>query len=131
MGPRLGARAGLGAGLGRLRRLPQLDVGDDHSAAGHDDPKCERRYAIVRCQRRRGDLVRIDDDWYAVGDRCTHLDISLSEGEVHLESREIECWKHGSCFSLVTGEPSSLPATKAVPVYDVRLDGDDVYLVVP
>lgn len=76
-------------------------------------------------------LVRIDDDWYAVGDRCTHQDISLSEGEVHLESREIECWKHGSCFSLVTGEPSSLPATKAVPVYDVRLDGDDVYLVVP
>ena len=76
-------------------------------------------------------LVRIDDDWYAVGDRCTHQDISLSEGEVHPESREIECWKHGSCFSLVTGEPSSLPATKAVPVYDVRLDGDDVYLVVP
>jgi len=76
-------------------------------------------------------VVRIDDAWYAVGDRCTHQDISLSEGEVHLESREIECWKHGSCFSLVTGEPSSLPATKAVPVYDVRLDGDDVYLVVP
>lgn len=76
-------------------------------------------------------LVRIDDDWYAVGDRCTHQDISLSEGEVHPESREIECWKHGSCFSLVTGEPFSLPATKAVPVYDVRLDGDDVYLVVP
>ena len=76
-------------------------------------------------------VVRIDDDWYAVGDRCTHQDISLSEGEVHPESREIECWKHGSCFSLVTGEPSSLPATKAVPVYDVRLDGDDVYLVVP
>ncbi len=34
-------------------------------------------------------------------------------------TREIECWKHGSCFSLETGEPNSLPATKAVPVYDV------------
>ncbi len=76
-------------------------------------------------------LVRVDDDWYAIGDRCTHQDISLSEGEVDVETREIECWKHGSCFSLVSGEPSSLPATKAVPVYDVRIDGDDVYLVVP
>ncbi|MEZ5143574.1 MAG: non-heme iron oxygenase ferredoxin subunit [Acidimicrobiales bacterium] len=75
-------------------------------------------------------VVRIDDDWYAVGDRCTHQDVSLAEGEVHTASREIECWKHGSCFSLESGEPSSLPATRPVPVYDVRIDGDDVYLVV-
>jgi 3-phenylpropionate/trans-cinnamate dioxygenase ferredoxin component len=71
-------------------------------------------------------VVRIEDDWYAVGDRCTHQDISLSEGEVHSDTIEIECWKHGSCFSLETGEPSSLPATKPTPVYEVRIDGDDV-----
>jgi len=71
-------------------------------------------------------IVRIDDDWYAIGDTCTHQKISLSEGEVHADTREIECWKHGSCFSLETGEPSSLPATKAEPVFDVRVDGDDV-----
>ena len=75
-------------------------------------------------------VVRIDDDWYAVGDRCTHQDISLSEGEVREDDREIECWKHCSCFSLIDGSPSSLPATKPVPVYDIRIDGDDVYLVV-
>ncbi|MBI2706680.1 MAG: non-heme iron oxygenase ferredoxin subunit [Actinobacteria bacterium] len=75
-------------------------------------------------------LVRIDDDWYAIGDRCTHQDISLSEGEVDVEGREIECWKHGSCFSLEDGSPSSLPATKPVPVFEVRIDGDDVYVVV-
>lgn len=75
-------------------------------------------------------VVRIDDDWYAIGDRCTHQDISLSEGEVLADERQIECWKHGSCFSLEDGSPSSLPATKPVPVYDVRIDDDDVYLVV-
>ena len=74
-------------------------------------------------------VVRIDDSWYAIGDRCTHQDVSLSEGEVDTENLEIECWKHGSCFSLVDGEPSSLPATKAVPVWDVKIDGDDVYVV--
>jgi 3-phenylpropionate/trans-cinnamate dioxygenase ferredoxin subunit len=62
-------------------------------------------------------VVRIDDDVYAIGDTCSHADVSLSEGEVHCDTREIECWKHGSAFSLVTGDPSTLPATQAVPVY--------------
>jgi 3-phenylpropionate/trans-cinnamate dioxygenase ferredoxin component len=76
-------------------------------------------------------IVRIDDDWYAIGDTCTHQKISLSEGEVHSDTREIECWKHGSSFSLETGEPNSLPATKAEPVFQVRIDGDDVLVVIP
>ncbi len=71
-------------------------------------------------------VVRIDDDWYALGDTCTHQKISLAEGEVHSDTREIECWKHGSCFSLETGEPSSLPATRPEPTYVVTIDGDDV-----
>jgi 3-phenylpropionate/trans-cinnamate dioxygenase ferredoxin subunit len=75
-------------------------------------------------------VVRIEDDFYAIGDRCTHADISLSEGEVLCDDREIECWKHGSTFSLITGEPQSLPATRAVPVYEVTVDGDDVVVKV-
>jgi len=76
-------------------------------------------------------LVRIDDDVYAIGDTCSHEDYSLSEGEVLTEECEIECWKHGSTFDLRTGEPQTLPATKAVPVYAVRLDGDDVMVEIP
>jgi 3-phenylpropionate/trans-cinnamate dioxygenase ferredoxin subunit len=76
-------------------------------------------------------LVRIGDDFYAIGDVCTHQDISLAEGEVDEDERQIECWKHGSTFSLETGEPQSLPATKAEPVFDVRVLGDDVLVVVP
>lgn len=71
-------------------------------------------------------LVRIDDDFYAIGDRCSHADVSLSEGDVLVDDAEIECWKHGSTFDLKTGEPQSLPATKPVPVYEVEVDGDDV-----
>ena len=47
------------------------------------------------------------------------------------EQCEIECWKHGSTFDLRTGEPCSLPATKPVPVYAVRVDGDDVSVELP
>ncbi len=75
-------------------------------------------------------LVRIGDDFYAVGDRCSHANYSLSEGEVYPEDLEIECWKHGSTFSLVDGKPQSLPATKPVPAYEVRVEGDDVFVVI-
>ena len=76
-------------------------------------------------------LVRIDDDFYAIGDTCSHEDYSLSEGEVLVDECEIECWKHGSMFDLRTGEPRSLSATKAVPVYGVKVDGDDVLVELP
>ncbi|HEY5422350.1 MAG TPA: non-heme iron oxygenase ferredoxin subunit [Ilumatobacteraceae bacterium] len=66
-------------------------------------------------------VVRIGDDVYAIGDTCSHADVSLSEGEVDCETKEIECWKHGSTFSLETGEPQTLPATQPVPVYVVRV----------
>jgi 3-phenylpropionate/trans-cinnamate dioxygenase ferredoxin component len=71
-------------------------------------------------------LVRLGDDVYAIGDTCSHADVSLSEGEVVGDAKEIECWKHGSAFSLVTGEPQTFPATQPVPVYTARVDGTDV-----
>jgi 3-phenylpropionate/trans-cinnamate dioxygenase ferredoxin subunit len=72
-------------------------------------------------------VVRIGDDVYAIGDTCSHAEVSLSEGELFCDERELECWKHGSTFSLVTGEPLTLPATQPVPVFAARVvDGDVV-----
>lgn len=70
-------------------------------------------------------VVRIGDDVYAIGDTCSHGEVSLSEGEVLCEEKELECWKHGSSFSLETGEPQTLPAVRAVPVFVARVvDGN-------
>jgi len=85
----------------------------------------------VEVAGRRMAVVRIDDDVYALDDRCTHQDIALSEGDVLVEERQIECWKHGSAFSLATGVPSSLPATKAVATYDLDVVDGDVWVVIP
>ncbi|MGH3689166.1 MAG: non-heme iron oxygenase ferredoxin subunit [Microbacterium sp.] len=63
---------------------------------------------------------------HAIGDTCTHGDISLSEGFV--EGDTVECWAHGSAFSLLTGKPQNLPAYEPVPVYVVQIDGDDVLI---
>ena len=76
-------------------------------------------------------LVRIGDDVYAISDRCSHADVPLSDGEVWCDEREIECVKHGSTFSLVTGEPQTLPATQPVPVFEARVVNGEVEVVVP
>jgi 3-phenylpropionate/trans-cinnamate dioxygenase ferredoxin component len=72
-------------------------------------------------------LVRAEDgEYYAIGDVCTHGQVSLSEGEV--DGTSIECWLHGSTFDLKTGEPESLPAIRPVPTYPVSYDGDQVLI---
>ncbi len=71
-------------------------------------------------------LFRVGDDVYAIGDRCSHAEASLSEGEVFDEA--VECPRHGSEFDLRTGEPASLPATSPVPTYDVTVEDGTVYL---
>jgi 3-phenylpropionate/trans-cinnamate dioxygenase ferredoxin subunit len=63
---------------------------------------------------------------HAIGDTCTHGDISLAEGFV--EGETLECWAHGSKFSLLTGKPLSLPAYEPVPVYQVTIQDGDVYV---
>jgi 3-phenylpropionate/trans-cinnamate dioxygenase ferredoxin subunit len=65
-------------------------------------------------------------DVHALGDRCSHGDISLSEGFV--EDDTVECWAHGSKFDLSTGEPRNFPAFEPVPVFTVDIDGDDIFV---
>jgi 3-phenylpropionate/trans-cinnamate dioxygenase ferredoxin subunit len=65
-------------------------------------------------------------EFWAISDVCSHAEVALSDGEI--EGNTVECWLHGSRFDVRTGEPLGPPATRAVPVYDIRLKGDDVYL---
>ena len=63
---------------------------------------------------------------FAIGDKCSHGEISLSEGFVDDET--IECWAHGAKFSLETGKPLSLPAYEPVPTFEVILENGDIFL---
>lgn len=74
--------------------------------------------------------VRIGDDVYVIGDRCSHADYSLAEGEIDGGDMTIECWKHGSTFSVTTGEPTCLPATKPVQTYDVVVEDGMIQVVI-
>lgn len=71
-------------------------------------------------------VVRIGSGVYAIGDVCSHANVSLSDGEVWCDELELECPKHGSAFNLETGRPSTLPATQPVAVFDAAVVGGDV-----
>jgi nitrite reductase/ring-hydroxylating ferredoxin subunit len=73
-------------------------------------------------------VVRSRGEVMALLDECSHAEVALSDGEV--DDGTVECWLHGSRFDLRTGKPTGLPATEAVPVYPVRIDGDDIYVAV-
>lgn len=73
-------------------------------------------------------LVRLGDDVYAIGDRCSHADVSLSGGDVDEDDCTLECPKHGSAFDLRTGEALSLPALRPVPAWTVEIRDGAIYL---
>jgi nitrite reductase/ring-hydroxylating ferredoxin subunit len=66
-------------------------------------------------------LVLTGGDVYAIDDRCSHADVSLSEGDV--EGCFIECWLHGSQFDLRTGNPTCLPANEPIATFPTSLSG--------
>ena len=72
-------------------------------------------------------IVCTDDGSYsAISDVCSHAEVALSDGDI--DGSTVECWLHGSRFDLRTGKPLGPPATRPVPVYEIKFDGDDVYL---
>lgn len=73
-------------------------------------------------------MFRVGDEVYAIGDRCSHAEASLSDGE--LFDFDVECPRHGSEFDIRTGKPASFPATRPVPVYAVSVIDDEVYVQV-
>ena len=76
-------------------------------------------------------VARAGEETFAVGDVCSHGHFLLSEGEVDEDEGTLECPKHGSCFSLRTGEPETLPATAPVAVYPLKTEGGSLLVGVP
>jgi 3-phenylpropionate/trans-cinnamate dioxygenase ferredoxin component len=73
-------------------------------------------------------VVRIGDQVYAIGNRCSHADVALADGDVYCDTKQLSCIRHGSAFSLETGVPSTLPATQPVPVFVAEVRGADVFV---
>ncbi|PZR57480.1 MAG: biphenyl 2,3-dioxygenase [Candidatus Meridianibacter frigidus] len=73
-------------------------------------------------------LCNVEGEIYAIEDVCTHDGGELDQGE--LEGERIMCPRHGAYFDVRTGAALTLPAILPVPSYEVRIEGDDIYVKV-
>jgi 3-phenylpropionate/trans-cinnamate dioxygenase ferredoxin subunit len=69
-------------------------------------------------------LCRVDGNFYAIDDVCTHDGGPLDQGE--LEGNLVECPRHGAKFDVTTGKAVVLPAVRPVQTYPVEVEGDEV-----
>lgn len=69
-----------------------------------------------------------DGDWFASDDSCTHEQFSLGS-ESDLEDHEVVCPLHMARFDLETGRALCFPATVALQMHEVVIEGDHVYVV--
>ena len=74
-------------------------------------------------------LFNVDGTYYAIGNSCTHVGGSLSEGT--LEGTTVTCPRHGAQFDVASGQVLRPPAGDPVPSYKVEVDGDDIKIEVP
>lgn len=71
-------------------------------------------------------LCRVDDEVFALDDRCTHEDVSLSLGA--LCEHRVRCPLHGSEFDIRTGEVLDEPADVDLKTHAVVIEEGWVYL---
>ena len=71
-------------------------------------------------------VINLDGQFYAMEDVCTHDGGPVGEGQ--LEDAQIICPRHGAHFDVRTGDALTLPAFEPVPTFEVKVEGDDVWV---
>lgn len=74
-------------------------------------------------------VFNIDGQFYCIEDVCTHDGGPVAEGE--LDGFSIECPRHGALFDVRDGAVLSMPAVVPVPTYEVKVEGDDIFIESP
>lgn len=71
-------------------------------------------------------LFRVEDQFYATDDTCTHAAASLADG--YIDGDIVECPFHSARFCIRTGEALSLPASEPLKTYLVKVEDGAVFV---
>jgi NADPH-dependent 2,4-dienoyl-CoA reductase/sulfur reductase-like enzyme/nitrite reductase/ring-hydroxylating ferredoxin subunit len=74
-------------------------------------------------------LSKVSGRFYAVGGICPHYGASLDEGILH--GTRIVCPWHHASYDVRTGDVLEPPSLDALPRFEVKIDGEDVIVMVP
>ncbi|WCL51132.1 Rieske (2Fe-2S) protein [Leptospira sp. GIMC2001] len=69
-------------------------------------------------------IVKRGNNFFAFEDVCTHDGGTISEGE--LRGDVIICPRHFAEFDIRNGKVLCMPATEDLPVYPIRINGDEI-----
>lgn len=75
-------------------------------------------------------LFNVGGEFYAINDRCSHGNASMSEGYLE-DDATVECPLHAASFCLKTGKALCLPATDPLTTYPVHVEGGDIFIDLP
>ena len=81
---------------------------------------------VFKVNRENVAVACVDGQWYAFADICTHDGGPLVEGE--LDDCAIECPRHGARFDIRTGRVLALPAVVPLPIYEVKVEGETIWV---
>lgn len=70
---------------------------------------------------------RVDGQFYATSDSCTHEEWSLGE-DGELAGHEIICCLHQASFDVRTGDVIAFPATEPLKTFPVRVADGEVWV---
>jgi 3-phenylpropionate/trans-cinnamate dioxygenase ferredoxin subunit len=101
------------------------DSSDFENLATVDEVPDEGTLPVARADGVRICLIKSQGRISAVADNCTHQDFEMNLGDV-LPDGTIQCAWHGARFDCQTGAVRQGPAIIPLPVYEVRIDGDQV-----
>jgi 3-phenylpropionate/trans-cinnamate dioxygenase ferredoxin subunit len=79
---------------------------------------------VVAVDGREVVVARIDDNFYAFANECTHAFHPLSYG--YISGREAVCIYHWAKFDATTGEVTQGPAVRPLQTFDVRVEDGHV-----
>jgi 3-phenylpropionate/trans-cinnamate dioxygenase ferredoxin component len=85
----------------------------------------------VRINGERIALYQIGGEIYATSEMCSHSDCSLEDFGKIVESDQVECICHGARFRIKTGEVTRVPAEVPLKTYAVRVEENEVWVLVP
>jgi 3-phenylpropionate/trans-cinnamate dioxygenase ferredoxin subunit len=71
-------------------------------------------------------VAHTEDGLFCLTDECTHDSEPISSG--FLKRNELICKRHGARFDVRTGAVTRAPAVVGLDTYEVKVDGDDVYV---
>jgi NADPH-dependent 2,4-dienoyl-CoA reductase/sulfur reductase-like enzyme/nitrite reductase/ring-hydroxylating ferredoxin subunit len=74
-------------------------------------------------------LVRAGGELHALYGRCTHYGAPLADGV--LSDGRLVCPWHHACFAAATGALLEPPALDALPRFETRVEGDEVFVTLP